>query len=412
VTIIPREMDSPVLADASSILAGATIAHIPIDLIDIGDNVRTEIGDLEDLAKSIEQFGVMQPVRVRSAGDRYALVFGQRRVLAASLAGHSSVPAIVESTETAPLDRSLEQLVENLQRRDLNPMEEARALARILKDDPSLTQEELGNRIGRSQPYVANTLKLLALAPAVQEMVMAGALSASHAKAIAGLSPDDQVEFAQRAIAEGLSAHALELEAKRFRAELAQAAKLAAQSDRAAGSRLEAALRVLERDEVESDDLVLVGSAHAELVEGLQAAGYQVEPAGSRSVRRDPDADCCSAWLLEEKWGNPALVRACVDPSHEAALAGAMAPPTSRVSAAVVALLADTIRAEIATCPSGLLLARLLVWTFGDPEFDEPDHLTALSAADLAARISGWLGRSADVLPLEALAGVDTAPVA
>jgi ParB/RepB/Spo0J family partition protein len=394
---------------ASSLLAGATLAHIPLELIDIGDNIRTDVDDLEDLAKSIEQLGVLQPVRVQPTGDRYALVYGQRRVLAARLAGHVTVPAIVEATDAVPPDRSLEQLVENLQRRDLNPMEEARALANILKDDPSLTQVELGNRIGRSQPYVANTLKLLVLAPAVQEMVASGALSASHAKAISGLSPDDQVALAQRALAEGLSAHGLELEAKRFRGELAQAAKLEAQSERAAASRLEAALHVLERDEVELDDLVLVGNGHGELIEDLQAAGYRVEPVGSRSVRADPDADCCDAWLLEEKWGNPALVRACIDPDHEAADAGVMASPTSRVSAAAVASLADTIRAEIATCPSGWLLARLLVWTFGDPESDDPAHLTALSDADLTARIATWLGRSADVLPLESLAGLDAA---
>jgi len=394
---------------ASSLLAGATLAHIPLELIDVGDNIRTDVDDLEDLAKSIEQLGVLQPVRVQPTGDRYALVYGQRRVLAARLAGHVTVPAIVEATDAVPPDRSLEQLVENLQRRDLNPMEEARALAKILKDDPSLTQMELGNRIGRSQPYVANTLKLLVLAPAVQEMVASGALSASHAKAIAGLSPDDQVALAQRALAEGLSAHGLELEAKRFRGELAQAAKLEAQSERVAASRLEAALHVLERDEAELDDLVLVGNAHGELIEDLQAAGYRVEPVGSRSVRADPDADCCAAWLLEEKWGNPALVRACIDPDHEAADAGVMASPTSRVSAAAVASLADTIRAEIATCPSGWLLARLLVWTFGDPESDDPAHLTALSDADLTARIATWLGRSADVLPLESLAGLDAA---
>ena len=388
-------------------IASLSLAEISLDRIDIGENVRTDIGDLGDLAASIEHLGVLEPVRVRPDGDRYSLVYGQRRVLAAGLAGHTSVPAIIEATETAPLDRSLQQLVENLQRRDLNPMEEARALSKILRDDPALTQVELGNRIGRSQPYVANTLKLLVLAPAVQEMVASGALSASHAKAIAGLSPDDQVALARRALAEGLSAHGLELEAKRFRGELAQAAKLEAQSERAAASRLEAALHVLERDEVEFADLVLVGSAHGELIEDLQAAGYRVEPVGSRSVRADPDADCCAAWLLEEKWGKPALVRACIDPDHEAADAGVMASPTSRVSAAAVASLADTIRAEIATCPSGWLLARLLVWTFGDPESDDPAHLTALSDADLTARIATWLGRSADVLPLESLAGLD-----
>lgn len=392
-TIIPRE------------IASLSLADIPLALIDIGENVRTDIGDLEDLAASIEHLGVLEPVRVRPAGDRYALVFGQRRVLAAGLAGHTSVPAIIEATELAPLDRSLQQLVENLQRRDLNPMEEARALVKILRDDPSLTQVELGNRIGRSQPYVANTLKLLVLAPAVQEMVASGALSASHAKAIAGLSPEDQVELAQRALAEGLSAHGLELEAKRFRAELAQSAKLEAQSDRTAASRLEAALHALERNEVEPGDLVLVGTAHSELIDDLRASGYRVEPVGSRSVRRDHDADCCDAWLLEEKWGSPALVRACIDPAHGAELAGVMEMP-ARVSAAVVASLVASIKAEIATCPSGVLLARLLVWTFGDSESDEPDHLAALSTDDVAERIATWLGRSADVLPLESLASV------
>ncbi|MGH2830462.1 MAG: ParB/RepB/Spo0J family partition protein, partial [Actinomycetota bacterium] len=173
---------------AAPATGGPSLREIPID--EIAPNPaqpRTEFAPdaLEELAASIRSVGVLQPVVVRRRGAGYQLVMGERRVRAARLAGMRMIPAIVrEVAEEAMLQ---DALIENLQREDLNPIEEAAAL-RQLVEEFALTHEDVAGRIGRSRAAVTNSLRLLALAPGVQAVIASGALSAAHGRAIAALA--------------------------------------------------------------------------------------------------------------------------------------------------------------------------------------------------------------------------------
>jgi ParB family transcriptional regulator, chromosome partitioning protein len=164
---------------------------------------------LDQLAESIRQVGLLQPVVVRAVGvGRYELVMGERRWRAAQRAGLTEIGAIVKQTQDDDLLR--DALIENLHRQQLDPLEEAAAYQQLL-DDFGATHEELARKIGRSRPHISNTLRLLNLPPAVQKRVAAGVLSAGHARAL--LSLDDvgaQDRLAARIVAEGLSVRAVE----------------------------------------------------------------------------------------------------------------------------------------------------------------------------------------------------------
>jgi ParB family transcriptional regulator, chromosome partitioning protein len=164
---------------------------------------------LDELAESIRQVGLLQPVVVRAVGPgRYELVMGERRWRAAQRAGLSEIGAIVKQTQDNDMLR--EALIENLHRQQLDPLEEAAAYQQLL-DDFGATHEELARKIGRSRPHISNTLRLLNLPPAVQKRVAAGVLSAGHARAL--LSLEDaaaQEHLATRVVAEGLSVRAVE----------------------------------------------------------------------------------------------------------------------------------------------------------------------------------------------------------
>lgn len=139
---------------------------------------------LQQLATSIATHGVLQPVIVVEADSGYVLIAGERRWRAAALANHETVPAIVR---TANEQEQLElSLVENIQRSDLNALEEARAYRHLI-DEFGLTQERVAERVGRSRPTVANTLRILETAASVQRAVAEGAISGGHARALAGL---------------------------------------------------------------------------------------------------------------------------------------------------------------------------------------------------------------------------------
>ncbi len=157
---------------------------------------------LEELAASIKEHGVVQPILVRPFGDRFELVAGERRWRAAQLAGLRTVPAIVRSISD---QQSLEiALVENLQREDLNPIEEAKAY-RSMVDLVGLTQEEVAQRIGISRPAVSNALRLLSLSEEVQALLAQGVLSAGHARTLVGLPETEQERLAQAILVRGLN---------------------------------------------------------------------------------------------------------------------------------------------------------------------------------------------------------------
>ncbi len=163
---------------------------------------------LEELASSIREHGIVQPLVVRPRGQHYEIVAGERRWRAAKLAGLGKVPALVrEFSEAETMEIAL---IENLQREDLNPLEEADAY-RLLMDRFQLTQEDLARRLGKSRSQVANTLRLLQLGPGARDEVRSGRLSMGHAKVLLGI-PDveKQGRLAVRAASEGLSVRQVE----------------------------------------------------------------------------------------------------------------------------------------------------------------------------------------------------------
>jgi len=164
---------------------------------------------LEELAVSIREVGLLQPVVVRQVmPGRYELIMGERRWRACQRAGQEHIPAIVRGTTDDDMLR--EALMENLHREQLNPLEEAAAYQQLL-DDFGATHDELAHKVGRSRPHISNTIRLLHLPPAVQRRVAAGVLSAGHARALLALDdPDVQDRLAHRIVAEGLSVRAVE----------------------------------------------------------------------------------------------------------------------------------------------------------------------------------------------------------
>ena len=156
---------------------------------------------LQELAVSIKEHGIVQPLVVRPLGDRFELVAGERRWRAARIAGLTSVPAIVRSLDER---QAMEiALVENLQREDLNAIEQARAFEQLM--GLGLTQEQLAGRVGISRSAIANTLRLLTLVHEVQDLVSEGRLSAGHARALVGLDADRQRQLAGSVVAGGLN---------------------------------------------------------------------------------------------------------------------------------------------------------------------------------------------------------------
>lgn len=192
--------------------------RIPIDQID--PNPRQPRGTFEptgltELAASIKELGVLQPVLVRALpSGRYELIAGERRVRAARAAGLSDIPAIVVDTdERGSLERAL---VENIHREDLNPIEEAAGYKQLI-DEGGLTQEALGERIGRTRGAVSNTLRLLELPTAVQKMLVERKITAGHGRALLGLASGAfQERLARRIEAEGLTVRQTEDVVRRY----------------------------------------------------------------------------------------------------------------------------------------------------------------------------------------------------
>ena len=163
---------------------------------------------LDELAASMKSNGLIQPVIVRVNGDRYELIAGERRLRAARRAGLNPIAAVVRDVDG--YRQAQMALVENVQRQDLNPIDRAAAYRTII-DQLGLSNTELADRVGEDRSVVANHLRLLDLAPAVQEHVRAGRLTFGHAKVLAGVDdPQRQAEYAERAIREGLSVRNVE----------------------------------------------------------------------------------------------------------------------------------------------------------------------------------------------------------
>lgn len=192
-----------IAADSAS---NATLRNIPIDLIQPGKyQPRTDMHEtsLEELANSIKKQGVMQPIVLRPvSSNRYEIIAGERRWRATQLAGLHAIPAIIKDvSDEAAIAMSL---IENIQRENLNPIEEAMALKR-LQDEFGLTQQEVAEAVGKSRATVTNLIRLIGLSPEVRRMVEHGDLEMGHARALLSLPDQQQSETARTVVGKGLS---------------------------------------------------------------------------------------------------------------------------------------------------------------------------------------------------------------
>jgi ParB family chromosome partitioning protein len=162
---------------------------------------------LDELRASIVELGVLVPIIVRASGDQYELIAGERRWRAASAAGLETIPAIVRQADER---ESLEvAIIENLQRENLDPLEEAMGVAHLMQAY-GFTQERVAERLGRSRSAIANTLRLLTLSDGVKVLLRNGALTAGHARALLAISPERRDAVAQRVVDNGLTVRAVE----------------------------------------------------------------------------------------------------------------------------------------------------------------------------------------------------------
>ena len=190
---------------------GARFADVAIDSIVPNPQQPRSVFEAEafaELVHSIKEFGVLQPIVVRTKGAGFELIMGERRLRASKEAGLTTIPAVVR--ETADENMLRDALLENLHRANLNPLEEASAYKQLLEDFGT-TQEQLADKLGRSRPQITNTIRLLKLPMAVQTKVAAGVLSAGHARALLGAPDDSTIQsLAERVVREGLSVRGLE----------------------------------------------------------------------------------------------------------------------------------------------------------------------------------------------------------
>jgi ParB family chromosome partitioning protein len=189
---------------------------ISLDSIEVGDQPRKNFDEesLRELSESIKQVGILQPLLVVRHNNGYKLIAGERRWKAAKMAGLQEVPAIILDNSSELNLRAI-QLIENLQRQDLNPIEEAKAFQDLIKNH-SLTHEKLAEILGKSRAYVSNALRLLNLEASVLELVAKGLISVGHAKVLVSVSSSvAQKSLAKKILSAGLSVRELEEIVKR-----------------------------------------------------------------------------------------------------------------------------------------------------------------------------------------------------
>lgn len=191
---VPTEQASPVATvDSSFGLPHSSIREIPVDRIDPNPHqprIHFNHEHLEELVNSIKEHGVLQPVVVTETPDgRYELIMGERRLRASKIAGRESIPAVIRSaTEQQKMELAL---IENVQRADLDPIEEARAYLR-LQDEFGMTQDQVGERVGKSRPHVANIIRLLQLPDEIQRAIADKRISASNARTLLSLPTEQE----------------------------------------------------------------------------------------------------------------------------------------------------------------------------------------------------------------------------
>jgi ParB family chromosome partitioning protein len=422
---VPRETEQAAPAPSDGRSGRAVLDEIRLDLIDVGDNVRVDPGELDEMAASIRELGVLQPVKVVPTGDeRYRLVWGQRRVLAARQAGLDRIPAIVEGGDFASRHhlaapgpkRSIEQLVENLQRADLNAIDEARALRDVLDADATLTQDALAQRLGRSRPWLANRLRLLGLDDEVQARMRSGAIATAHGIAIASLPPKQQRELARMAADGKVSAHQLEREIQWKRDSAEQDERKARKTEKW----IPKAIAALADAEVTKDvGLIVTGSYYDLDVEAVRRAvvkaGWRLHDGGRYGYGPSSNPACdCSTVELVVGGRKAEITKVCSDRRHadqkvnfdHVALKKAqeeLARHAVAIRAVVAEQLTEAVRANVLTQP---VVHLLWLATRGYVNGSAPDDLVSAIAASVATE---WHLRDLDVPALLAELGIEVA---
>jgi ParB family chromosome partitioning protein len=202
--------DAPVPTSPSAPVAQEKLQDIPIDRIKPNPFQPRKTFDAEalhDLQASIEEYGVLVPVIVRKRGEGYELIAGERRWRASAALQKPTIPAIVRDSDDKD---SLEvAIIENLQRENLNPLEEAAGFQHLI-EEYAFTQDDVAKHLGKSRPAIANALRLLTLADVIKVMLVDGRLTAGHARALLAAPEGERVKLAERTANEGLSVRALE----------------------------------------------------------------------------------------------------------------------------------------------------------------------------------------------------------
>lgn len=316
------------VAAAQEIAEAIDPRELPLSAISHGENPRehdpTSASD-KVLAESVRQHGVLQPIRVRPVGDgQFTIVAGHRRFEAAKVAKLKAIPVVVAMVDDQTA--FVQALVENLQREDLNPLDEAEGFRRLIElrkaqakagtiDDAETSQAAVGKLVGRSQPYVANAMRLLTLEPEVREGVESGKIPVASAKALASLAPERQKSLAKQVESKQMRSkdveEAVRYEKERQKADEARQALYEAQTVKA----VSAAEKVLvDNPEVGKDKLVIwTGADH--LAAALTGAGFTVKSDGECIVAPPWQCDCQSTNVEYDDWRGFRTV--CVVDQHE-----------------------------------------------------------------------------------------------
>ncbi|MFA6410260.1 MAG: ParB/RepB/Spo0J family partition protein [Candidatus Buchananbacteria bacterium] len=215
-SLIPPKIDKQILPQNSSVFVQSEmIVKVPINKIKANPHQpRTDFDheSLEDLTNSIKEHGIIQPLILTPSGNDYEVIAGERRLRAAQILELETVPAVIRDIQE---QQKLElALVENIQRKDLNAIEEAVAYQRLI-DEFNLTQEEAAVRVGKSRSAVTNALRLLGLPTEIQKALVTGKINYTTARVIVGLPPQERLKFFEKIIKQDLTVRAVENQAKK-----------------------------------------------------------------------------------------------------------------------------------------------------------------------------------------------------
>jgi ParB family chromosome partitioning protein len=296
--------------------APEVVSALPLTSIEHGRNPRTmhELDSQKELTDSVKQHGVLQPIRVRALGEgRYAIVAGHRRYEAAKAAKLTEIPVVVAPEVADESSTYVESLVENLQREDLNPIDEAKAFQQLL-DETGWSQDELGKKVGRKQSTISNALRLLGLEPEVVQAIETGTLTAAHGKAIATLPSDRQKGLAAKAVEQKMSSKAVE-EAVAYEKAVAQRQADKVKERKAA---IEAMLKLLGQATPEQKEKITFWFRTEDMESAAKKDGFKTGRTEWSRPSPPYKCACLGTNAYFDEWQRSASM-ACIDKEHAAA---------------------------------------------------------------------------------------------